>query len=472
MVVKILLSFFALYLMACAIFLGVALFFILKDFAPKEDPLEMLNNLFIFWLLLDLKIRFFLQKTPAIHLQPMLILPLKKSNIIHFLLRKTIFSFFNILPLFFLMPFCLVLLLQEPNQYPTLHVVAWLISLIAITQVANFTNILIDKSNVYFFGVLGLLMTLIALEYFDIYKASVLFGHLFNALYHQPYFVFIPLGIALFLYRVTHRYFLKRCYLDAAFSKAVKQVKTADLSWANRFGGMGVFLKNDLRMIVRNKRPQQALMTACLVLFYGLLCYTHDQYVQSPILLPLVSVMLTAGFLLSFGQRVPSWDSPYYKMMMSQNIPYRKYLASKWYLMVLGILISFILCTPYLYFGWKIYLVIVAGAFFNMGANTLLTLLAGAFNTHPLALNQKAVAFANTKAFSASQLLLALPQLGLPMLLYYVPYKVFDDFLFGTISLGGTGIAALMFKNYFLNRIEKLYQKRKYKTIAAFSKKP
>ena len=173
---------------------------------------------------------------------------------------------------------------------------------------------------------------------------------------------------------------------------------------------------------------------------------------------------------MTFGQLVPSWDSEYYKMLMSQNIPYKKYLESKWYLMVFAVAISFILSTPYIYFGWDIFAMIGAGALFNIGLNSFITLFGGALNRVPIELNVKAKAFSNTSGFNPTQLLISLPKIFLPMLLFYVPYK-FGSFNLGLIVLAGSGVLGIVFKNFFLNKIESIYQKGKYKTIAAFDEK-
>jgi hypothetical protein len=167
---------------------------------------------------------------------------------------------------------------------------------------------------------------------------------------------------------------------------------------------------------------------------------------------------------------VPSWDSENYKMMMSQNIPYRQYLESKWYLMVLAVLVSFILSTPYIYFGWDIFGMIAAGASFNIGINSFVTLFGGALNRVPIELNTKAKAFSNTQGFNPTQLLIGLPKMLLPVLLLYIPY-LFFGLTAGIICLAVSGILGLLFRNYFLNVIEKVYQKGKYKTIAAFGEK-
>jgi hypothetical protein len=65
---------------------------------------------------------------------------------------------------------------------------------------------------------------------------------------------------------------------------------------------------------------------------------------------------------------------------------------------------------------------------------------------------------------------MSLPKLLGPMLIFYIPYKLIN-FNAGIIALALSGVLGLVFKSYFLNLIEKVYQKTKYKTISAFSEK-
>ncbi|MBC8755312.1 hypothetical protein H2O64_11545 [Kordia sp. YSTF-M3] len=467
--IKILLIFAALYFGAIALFAGIFLFFGIEEMFPNEDPMVIVNNFIIFWFLIDLVIRYFMQQMPVMNIKPLMIIPIKKGTIIHFLLGKTIISFFNIIPLLIFIPYSIVLLAQG---YAPLHVIAWFISVMAITQALNFLNILVNKSNTVFYITLGLLATFAALEFFDIYKISEFFGVLFNGLYNHPYLVVLPIVLAAFLYYLNFDYLNKRFYLDGAISKEIKEVNASDLSWMDRFGKLATFLKNDVRMIWRNKRPRQVLMMSGFFLFYGLFFFTQKAYDDMPAMVAFASIFITAGFLFSFGQLVPSWDSEHYKMLMSQNIPYRKYLESKWYLMVLAVVISFILSTPYIYFGWDKFAMIAAGASFNIGINTFVTLFGGALNRVPIQLNEKAKAFSNTNGFNPTQLLIALPKMLLPVLLFYIPYFLTDYNLnAGIITLALSGVLGLVFRNFFLSQIEKVYQKGKYKTIEAFAEK-
>ncbi|WP_420571297.1 DUF5687 family protein [Kordia sp.] len=468
--IKILLAFAALYFGGAAILLGSGLFFILRKAFPAEDPLILVNNFIIFWFLFDLVFRYFMQQMPVMNVKPLMIIPIKQKTIIHFLLGKTMVSFFNFLPLLIFIPFSIVLLVKG---YPPLSVLLWFLSLVAITLSLNFINILVNKSNTVFYIVLGFLATLAGLEYlyineyFNTFQVSEICGMLFNGLYNYPYLIIIPVALAAFLYYLNFQYLNKRFYLDDVVSKKIKEVNASDLSWMNRFGKLATFLKNDVRMIARNKRPKQVLFMSAFFVCYGLFFFTQSAYQDKPAVTAFASIFITAGFLFSFGQLVPSWDSEHYKMLMSQNIPYRKYLESKWYLMVLAVLISFILSTPYIYFGWDKYAIIAAGASFNIGINSFVTLFGGALNRVPIKLNEKAKAFSNTQGFNPTQLLIALPKMLLPVLLFYIPYAIFSLEV-GIITLAASGVVGLIFRNFFLSQIEKVYQKGKYKTIEAF----
>ncbi len=465
--IKILLVFLALYFGGSALLLGAGTFFLIKETLPKSDPLVVVNNFLIFWVLADLGIRYFMQQLPVMNVKPLMAMNIKRRVIIHYLLGKTTISFFNFLPLFFFLPFCIVLLIKG---YAPLNVIRWFFAMAFFVFSFNFLNFLLNKNPKFFYVTVAFFLIFAALEYFGIYRITEPAGTFFNTIYEQPIAVLIPLLLLVFLYRRNYQFVRKGFYLDDAVSKKIKSVKSEDLNWINRFGDIAPFLKNDIKLIRRNARPKQVMLMSFLFLFYGLIFYTQETYMNMPAFLAFASIFVTGGFLLTFGQLVPSWDSEYYKLLMSQNISYRKYLESKWYLMVFAVVISFILSTPYLFFGWKIFGMIAAGAVFNIGLNSFITLFGGALNRQPVELNVKAKAFSNTQGFNPTQLLIALPKMVGPILIFYIPYK-FINFEAGLIALALSGVLGIVFKNFFLNQIEKIYQTGKYKTIAAFDGK-
>jgi hypothetical protein len=465
--IKILMILGILYFGGIAIFLGGFGYKIIQKAVPDVDPLLTLNKFLIYWILFDLGIRYFIQQMPVLNIKPMMIIPIKRSQVVKFLLAKTATSFFNILPLLFFIPFTIALLYFG---YAPIYVLAWFIGIVGLIFMNNYVVYLINKTNLYFIIIAGAVTLMISLQnygIFDITEHAYLF---FHGMYTKPFWILLPLVLCILAFYSNFKYYLNHFYIDGAISKKEEKVRALDLKFIDKFGNVAPFLKNDIKMIIRNARPKQVLLMSFLFLFYGLIFYTQDIYRDMPAFLAFASMFVTGGFLLSFGQLVPSWDSEYYKLMMSQNIPYREYLKSKLALMVFATIVSTILSLPYLYFGWDIYKMILAGASFNIGLNSFITLYGGALNKVPMELNVKAKAFQNTNGFNLTQMLISIPKIVGPMIIFYIPYKLIN-FDAGIIILALSGLIGLIFYNPFLNLIEKIYQNQKYSTIAAFAEK-
>src|SRR5690554_8189546 len=93
--INILFVFVALYFVVSFLILGIALYPILKEQFPDKDPLVIVNSYLFYWFLTDLVMRFFFQKLPVMSVKPLLILPVKRSKVVHYVLGKSVLSFFN-----------------------------------------------------------------------------------------------------------------------------------------------------------------------------------------------------------------------------------------------------------------------------------------------------------------------------------------------------------------------------------------
>jgi xanthosine utilization system XapX-like protein len=156
--------------------------------------------------------------------------------------------------------------------------------------------------------------------------------------------------------------------------------------------------------------------------------------------------------------------------MMTQNISYKGYLNSKWWLMVIGTAISMVLASFYIYFGWEIYLTILAAGIYNIGFNSFLVLLTGAYTRTAIDLESAKGAFGDKKAFNVKTLLFSLPQLVLPILLFGLGILL-NNINIGIGCIALFGILGLLFKTQLFSIIEKIYKKEKYNAIAAYKQK-
>lgn len=445
--------------------LGIAAFYGLKK--KGLEPLSVINQYLIFWWLFDLLFRYFLQKTPVMWVRPLLTLPVSKKKITHYLLGKSGFSFFNFYPLFFFFPFSIALLV---NGYSIIGVICWHLAIIGITYFNNYLNLAVNNKNGVFIALAVVLVGSGLLEYYHILDIATYTAPVFQAFYEQPWTLLIILVAVVLIYRFNYNYFYKALYLDDAVKVKVGAVHIQDYRWLDRFGLMGTFLKNDLRLILRNKRSRNTLWVSFFFLFYGLLIFSNPAYRDVSGWMIFAGIFIPGGFLFTFGGFVPSWDSAYYPLMMSQNIKYKEYLASKWWLMVVATLISMTLSAFYLFLGAKYYWAILAGGIYNIGINAHIVLLSGAYVKTPIDLSTGKKPFGDKKAFNIKTLLLSLPKILLPVVIFYLFKFIFNEAA-GYLAVALTGLLGLAFRNKVFGMIERVYKVEKYATLRAYKQK-
>jgi len=464
---KILMGIGAFFMILYALGLGIGAYFIIKK-QLNLDPLVVFHKVLFFYVIFDLVIRYFLQKMPIVNIKPLLYLPIEKSKVVNFGIKKTLISFFNIWHAFLFIPFSIVLITQG---YDPLGVLGWHLAIMALVFSNNFINIFVNDKDAVFYTIIGILVLLGAGIYYKFFNIIQYTEVIFSSFYEQPYLAIIPIALAVVLYVLAFKNFRSNFYLDAGLSRKTTEAQTENLEWLDRFGKLSTFLKNDIRLIKRNKRSKTTVLMSVVFIFYGLLFFTGAiKAYDHPIWRVFAGIFVSGGFLFSFGQFVPSWDSAYYKLLMSQNITYRAYLESKWYLMIIATVISTILSVFYLYFGWQAYAAVVAGAIYNLGVNSYLVLWGGAYVKTPIDLTSNKKAFGDKKAFNAKTILLTIPKLIVPLILYGIGYYAQGDVL-GYALVVLSGILGFLFKDKVFKIIENLYQTEKYKTIAAYEEK-
>lgn len=465
-VLKIFMILGAIYFSLLFLAIGFLIYKLLEE--QGMDPLLTVNKFMIYYLICDLIIRLLLQKIPIINIRPLLTLPIKRATIVNFALGKTAISFFNVIHAFFLVPFTVTLIVEG---YDPLNAVLWHLSICALIYCNNFLNILLNSKDNLFVIFLAIVFGIGASQYYDLFDLTDYTVHFFHGLYTTGYLVIVPLAILVLIWFVTYKYLYKHLYLDTGLKGKHEIAKTEDYTWLNQFGTLGTFLKNDIKLIRRNKRSKTTLFMSFLFLFYGMLFMTGAiETYDSPMWKMFAGIFVSGGFLFTFGQFVPSWDSAYYPLMMSQNIQYKDYIASKWWLVVIGTIVSTLLASFYLYFGVETYLIILVGAIFNIGVNSHLVLLGGAFIKTPIDLASSKQAFGDKKAFNMKTMLLSLPKLLLPVALYGVGYYMANAET-GYALVAGAGILGMAFRNIVFTIIERIYKTEKYSTLAAYKQK-
>lgn len=458
-------GFFAVYMISFLILGGAILYKVLREFFPHVSPLWMMSQFMVYWVLIELFFRYFMQKLPVMDIKPLLISPIEKKTIAHYILGRSAVSFYNLLAPFFFIPFGIVLMTEG---YPLMNVALWWIGIFAIVLCINYINFLINKSDKALVLIAAVIVTLYGLDYFGVVPVKEFFGPIFHGLYQYPFAFMVPVALAVLAYYINFNYLKNRLTLDETLKVKAKKADTSELAWTRRFGDMAPFLQLDLRMIWRNKRTKSQVFISLLIALYGLIFYTQDIYADMKVMHCFLGIFMTGIFLSNFGQFIPAWDSSYYSMIMSQNIPLRKYLESKALLIMVSVVVMFFLTIPYVYFGTDVLLINLAGAFYNLGVNIPVILYFGSFNKKRIELDQSP--FGNMQGTSATQFLILLPVLGLPIALFAIFYLAIS-LQAALIVLSLLGIVGFVLRNYFMERITKQYRVKKYGMIAGFKEK-
>ncbi len=463
---KIIIGIVAFFYAIMFLFMGVGAYYGLEE--AGLEPLVEINRYIVYYFLLDLTIKLIFQKIPVLNIRPLLNLPITRKTIVSYSIGKTMLSFFNLVHIFFFVPFTIVLLIEGFNP---LVVLLWHLTMFSFIYINNFLNILLsNKDNLFylFMGILAVLGYLHYQEIFNITEYTILF---FQGIVEKPYLALLPVLALVWIITLTYKYLKSNLYLDTGLSVKHQIADTQNLTWLDQYGKLGTFLKNDIRLIKRNKRSKTTVMMSCMFIFYGLLFFTNAiEVYNSPMWHMFAGIFVTGGFLFTFGQFVPSWDSAYYPLMMTQNISYKEYLASKWWLIVIATVVSTILSSFYLYFGLQIYLIILASAVYNIGVNSHLVLLGGAYVKTPIDLNTTKGAFGDKKAFNIKTLLISIPKMVIPMILYSIGYYIFTPET-GVLFVAVAGILGYILRNKVFEKIEKVYKTEKYSTILAYKQK-
>lgn len=468
--IKIFLGFMAAYMIVTALFFGIGLYPLLKEIFPEQEPMLIVNKFILVWFVCELMMRYILQNLPVLNMKPFLVHNIKRKQIVRVLLAKNFFSFYNVLAPLIIIPFAIWNFVKA--DFSALQILGWVTALLSLVLVANALNLLIQKkitANVKtLLPFLIVVSVLYSMEYFEIFSITNLTGDLFNMILVYPLLGLIFLPVILILYYLNFKILSENLYLDAYLKNDSEKFNDADFSWTQRFGRSAPFMQLDLKLIWRNKRPKNTVWLSLFFLLYGLFFYPNPAFEGGGAMFVFVGIFITGIFAINFGQFIPAWDSSYYSMMMSQNIPLRLYLESKVTLMYFSVIVLFILSTPYLYFGKHILILNLACAVYNLGINVPVMMYSGSFNKKRIDLDKSQ--FMNYQGMGAAQWIVGIPLLVTPILIWSVA-NYLGGFYVATALLALLGVIGILGKNYIMNFIVNAYQKRKYVMVNGFKQK-
>ncbi|WP_370896566.1 DUF5687 family protein [Chryseobacterium gossypii] len=452
------------YFIICLVAGAFLAFFYVRE-EMHEDPLKMVSRYLVILWMADLVFKYLIQQMPTQNIKPFLTLNIPKKTIVNYALVKTFLTPLSWLNSFFFITFSVICFF---NGYG-IKAFFWFTGISLLFYLNNFINILFNDNERVAVIVACIFVISGTGAYYNIIPLFTYSEAFFYNLYEKPYLVILPVILFSGLWWICFRHVYKEFYLDQGL-EAKKQIgKTENIAFLNKYGVLGTFINNDVKMLRRNKVTKGILIGSFFFIFYGLLIFTSPVY-KTPYMMMFMGLFVTGGFQFLFGQRVPAFDSSYYPLMMTLNVPYKEYLKAKWWLMNIMTAVSIVMALFYAYFGWEIYFTFFAAGLYNIGVNSQFTLWSGVFNKTQIDLNSKEKRFGQKNSFNIKALLLLIPKMLLPMVVFAVS-KYFFGMAAGVVSIALLGLIGFLMRERIFDIIVRHYKVEKYSTLEAFKNK-
>ncbi len=445
--------------------IGLYLDRLLAARASESGPTVLFNSFLLYYFGVDLLMRLMLQKVPGLSIRPYLHLKVKSSTVTHFLLSKSLWSLFNFLPLLVAAPFAVKIIAADSQGGAAI----WLATIFIMLLCNSYLAIYIKRQNFVHpkthFAFLAVLVVIFLLDQFAIFSLSELSTTIFGSVLQNKILLLGPLVLLACLYGLNFRFLKAHTYLD---DLGVREKTRGDvgeqMTFLDRFGGLGELISLELKLILRNKRLKSTLYLSPTILLLGFMFFGMEEYRKYEFMLIYMSVFFTGMFMITYGQFILSWESGYFDTIITRRINPYLYFKAKLVIMIVSCLLLYLLLTPFAYFGLDILYLNTAVLLFNLGVNSFFLLMKATLNRQKIDLDVSTFSMQgkDSKQFFMVLLLIIIP------ILIYLPFKLNNQPYAGVLAIGVIGLIGLLLARPLLNLTVSMFLRQKYKIAAGF----
>lgn len=425
----------------------------------------------LWYLFADYLIRCMMQSVPSLEVKPYLRLRIRRKKLANNLIVRSYISLFNILPLFLIVPFVVMVLAPSQGTGAALLFIAGsVLMLILNNMLALMTGMLIRINPLNWLIPLGTVavaallnsLTGVVNELSRALGASLTDGQLLT---YTAFAGLIVLAITI-IYRLLHSYL----YVDRSASQT--SLRAAGVSFSGRFsrlGDAGRYMSLEISMILRNKRPRNTMLLVPFFFIYAVVYFILNDSWQEGFFTILIANMLIGLGSVSYAQYLFSWESTYFDGILARKNDFNKYVKAKYYLQVLITLITFVpLAVVIAVSGRMNMFLLTALMLFNLGPNSFIVMMLSLFNDGRVDLG--AGTFLNYQGMKGSQFVMTFLFVLIPVLAYSLILKIANETT-AIIILASLGIIFIAFSNWWLEKyIASAFLRRKYKSLEGYRK--
>ncbi len=434
-----------------------------------KEAYHVMNSGLIFVLALDFLLRLPFLKTPTQEVKPYLLLPIKRSRLIDFLLLRSGLNSFNLLWLFLFVPFAII---TVTKFYGIGGVLTYCIGIWLLIVFNNYWYLLCR--------------TLMDERIWWVLLPIAVYGGIAAALFvpdNSPLFdFFIDLGegfitgnILTFicvLVAITLMWFINRSIMQKLVYNELNKtedttvhVKTvSEYKFLDRYGEIGEYIRLELKLLLRNKVCRKSLYSVtAIVLIFSLTISFSDIYDGGLRDFFVLYNYIIFGIL--FLSPLMSYEGNYIDGLMSRKESIYSLLRAKYILYSIALIIPFVLMIPGMVTGRVSVLGCIAWIVFVPGAVYFCLFQLAVYNNKTLDLNAKMTGRQNVG--TGLQNLISGAAFGVPLLLFFVLNATVGNEITPWILLV-IGILFIATSRWWLRNVYHRFMKRRYKNMEGF----
>lgn len=464
--IKFLFIFFWLYYAAILIFMGVTMAIGMKEAYNGVAAHHVLDSWFPIVLMVDFWIRFIMQDTPVNQAKPYTLLPIRRSFLMNVYLIRSGFSLGNLYWGFMLVPFGLIAITVP---FGWMAFIGWLLGwwLLCITDgfCYLFVRTLLTKHLLWLILPIVIHGAIIAAmfvpdhSWLDMPCTILLNGFAnWNVLY-----IMAVLAVVAFLYYANFLLQNAMVYNEISKKEDVEVKNTSKMSFLNRYGQMGEYLKLEVRMRTRNKTPKmQFAIGIGFMLFFSLMMYFTDVY-DNGFMKSFICLYnyIFLGLTTLIG--VMCHEGNYIDGLMSRRESIYQLLRAKYYFNSLLLIIPPIIMLPLMISGKMSVWMNLGYIFFTVGVIYPFLFQMAVYNKDTFPLNQKITG----KQANSMQQIISMVILFIPIGIEKLATLALGD-PWGYILLMCLGLVGVLTHKIWLKNIYQRFMVRRYVNMEGF----
>ena len=463
---KMLAIFMFLYYAAILVLMGVMMPMGFRGMYNGVSAFHVMDGLVLYLLMTDFWMRFMLQETPAQRGRPYALLPIRRSFLMHVYLFSSGFSLGNLFWGFLLVPFGLLAVMPLLGWCALLRwLLAWWLLFIINGFCYLYVRTLISRHILWVLLPAAIHAALLFImlwpeeNILDIPLTEMMYQlTLGNLLYYL-----VLAAILAFMYWINYRLQMSMVYNEVAQKEEVEMKHTTEMSYLNRYGALGEYLKLEMKMRMRNKtiRLQFLTLLGMMILLSGLLYFT-DIY-DNGFMKSFICLYDYVGLGMTMLISIMCHEGNYIDGLMSRRESILQLLYAKFYFNSVILLLPFCLLIPLMIIGKISVWMNLGYLFFTAGVLYPICFQMAVYNKETLPLNQKLT----SKQGNWVQQLVSIMMLFLPIGVE----KVFTLLLgnpWGFVMLAVLGIVGLSLHQWWLRNIYDRFMLRRHVNMEGF----